>query len=328
MASKFLRSLFRTRYRVKDILRRVDDIKSSLDRQMASVCDNSQEICVLKQKLGQAETFRNGMIRRVTPWNRFINLQVYIAEHCNVNCYGCDVYSPIAEKTLLSLESFTRDFEKLSFLTNGKIDVIRLMGGEPLLHPDILEFLRVARYYFPDPQNKILIFTNGILLLKMNDELYAACKKHNIGIQMTRYPNLDYAAIEARISSFDLQYNYAWNETTVHKSWRGPIYLRPPKTANPALNFITCAAANSACVSLREGKLFTCHRPAFIHHFNKYFGKNIEVTKSDYIDIHSATSLEEILVFIAKPIPFCRYCNLAGGSVLDGWYKSKRNINE
>ncbi len=61
---------------------------------------------------------------------------------------------------------------------------------------------------------------------------------------------------------------------------------------------------------MHHGKVYTCSLPTGIKHFNKYFNKNLEVTKADYIDIYEAKDLKEILEFVAKPIPFCRYCDV------------------
>jgi hypothetical protein len=80
------------------------------------------------------------------------------------------------------------------------------------------------------------------------------------------------------------------------------------------------------CVELRDGKIATCQTIQKIHYFNDYFQKNLEVTDVDTIDIHKAKSMDEILEFIARPAPFCRYCNVKWTHIK--WDTSKKDISE
>ena len=85
-------------------------------------------------------------------------------DHCNLNCKCCNHFSPIATPFFLKLEDFEKDMARIAVLTEGNIGRIWLIGGEPLLHPDIVAFLYSARKFFPDTH--ITLDTNGTLLLK------------------------------------------------------------------------------------------------------------------------------------------------------------------
>ena len=102
-----------------------------------------------------------------------ISFEVALAEHCNLRCAGCDHFSPIAEPEFADIKEFERDFSRLSELFNGQAQEIHLLGGEPLLNPDIVLFLQVARKSFP--QAIIDITTNGLLLKQMSEEFWTAC---------------------------------------------------------------------------------------------------------------------------------------------------------
>jgi hypothetical protein len=74
-------------------------------------------------------------------------------DHCNLNCKGCTAFSPVAEEKFMDVNMFERDCERLAELTGGKIELIDLLGGEPLLHPKINE----------PPQSKLCgIFKAGL----------------------------------------------------------------------------------------------------------------------------------------------------------------------
>jgi len=46
----------------------------------------------------------------------------------------------LAEEEFADIKVFEKDFARLSKLLNAKVDRIGLMGGEPLLHPQINDF--------------------------------------------------------------------------------------------------------------------------------------------------------------------------------------------
>ena len=86
-----------------------------------------------------------------------------IAEHCNLNCQNCDHFSPISKEYYMSYKEFERDIARISEIMQGKISMLKIEGGEPLLNSDIELFLSCARYYVKNAA--INIVTNGLLHL-------------------------------------------------------------------------------------------------------------------------------------------------------------------
>ena len=66
-----------------------------------------------------------------------------VAYHCNLRCSSCSHLAPFQKKKFPSLESFGSDLDKLSSGLHAKD--LRLVGGEPLLHPKINDFLKIAK---------------------------------------------------------------------------------------------------------------------------------------------------------------------------------------
>ena len=91
-------------------------------------------------------------------------LEVNLADHCNLNCQCCDHFSPIASKTFLDFEQYVKDIKRLAYLTDGKIGLMKLQGGEPLLNERLIDYIRVTRESFPE--SHICLFTDGVLLSK------------------------------------------------------------------------------------------------------------------------------------------------------------------
>ena len=264
-------------------------------------------------------------IIKYTP-KTLLRYEVSIVDHCNLNCRGCYHFSPLAKEKYLNATSYEKDCKRLAELCDNEMSNIGILGGEPLLHPDICEFLRITRENFP--VGRIWILTNGILLPKMPQQFWDACQKYRIDIQVTRYPlpNLDYDAIGEKVKALGLKYyshnNVEQGEKTLIKY---PFDLNGDY--DPNNNFYNCFRANG-CVTLRDGKLYTCVMAANFHLLNDHFNLGIHFSDKNGIDIYKAKSWEEIAEFLCKPIPFCRYCALDVKPQQFKWQTSKRIIEE
>lgn len=105
-----------------------------------------------------------------------------IVGHCNLNCKGCSHFSNIQkEKQFVELEVFERDIKRLANLFS-EIKRIKILGGEPLLHPDFDKFIVSARKILP--KARIDIVTNGILVDKINEEVWDVIRKNNAKLIM------------------------------------------------------------------------------------------------------------------------------------------------
>ncbi|MDR2648532.1 MAG: radical SAM protein [Clostridiales bacterium] len=261
--------------------------------------------------------------QRLTPKTELTQLEVHIAHSCNLNCRGCVAFAPLVkEPALADLDIFKRDMRRLSVLFQNKLGVFTLIGGEPLLNPQINEFAECARRCFPDAQ--ITIVTNGILLPKMPDQFWNACKENKVTVSVTRYPiNLDYNAMEKNAEAHGVEFEF-FGIAVDKTSWNFAFDPLGKQTASES--FANCCLAN--CTSLSNGRITTCPIIQNADFFNAYFNTRMEVSSDDYIDIYAVESQQEILDFICKPVPFCRYCDVKNRTYDNPWGLSKREIGE
>lgn len=260
--------------------------------------------------------------RKLKP-KKVLNFEIHLTDHCNLKCVGCNHFAPLADEIFLDTNSFRNDCKRIAELTGGDIKDLLLLGGEPLLHPKVNKIIEISREFFV--RGNISIVTNGLLLTKQLNEFWQTCKKNDIKIVVTKYPiKLDYLEIENKAKKEGVKMEYFGNTDSVLKTmFREPIEINGQNDQDT--NFKKCYKGNN-CITLKEGKLYTCTVPPHIHHFNKYFNQNIQVVENDYIDIYKAKNLTEIFNFLCKPIPFCRYCTLK----IDGikWHPSKKEVSE
>ena len=264
-------------------------------------------------------------IEKITPQSYLKSIAIDISHHCNLNCQNCDHFSPLAEPKFYDLEQIKSDIKCLSELSDKTLGIIKLMGGEPLLNPRINEYMQYSREYFPN--TRIEIVSNGIILNNQPIEFWENCNKYNITIVLTKYPiNTNYVLAEETAKKYNVSLEYYGSTNEIIKqSYHMPLDLEGMQDCKKS--FLNCYHANN-CVMLKDGKIYTCTVAPNIEHFNKYFGKDLPLTDYDGIDIYKANNIQEVLQFLAKPIPFCRFCNVNGRTFGHKWEISKKDISE
>lgn len=261
--------------------------------------------------------------REITPRKK-LRFEVHLTEHCNLNCKYCFHFSPLAREEYLDLEEYKKDLGRLAELFDGKMQLITLLGGEPLLHPHIIEFVRVTREYFPI--GKINILSNGILLQNMSDRFWKTCRETNTQVSYTRYPiHIDEEKIEKKAREFQVSLHIDNIDDGIKKMVHEPIDIKGNQDAYK--NFYDCYRSN-LCITLKHSVLYTCLKPAHIHIFNEYFHENIPIDERNGINIFQAESGQEILEYLTKPIPMCAYCDRKNNTPGHDWAISKKEKRE
>lgn len=253
-----------------------------------------------------------------------LDFEINIVDHCNLNCQCCNHFSPIANEKYLDVNEFEKDMCRIQELTKGDVGRIWLLGGEPLLHPSLIQIMFITRKYFP--QTHITINTNGVLLLKQGDEFWKALRDTGIELTITKYPiNVNYDLINLKLDTEQIKYAYSLASQVLKTTYHLPLDLDGKQDI--VESYIRCWHANY-CITLRDGRLFTCPIAANAHHFNSYFEKDLDVGDRNSISIYEAENIGDIIDFFKKPIPFCCYCNIKGYTFDLPWGISKRDISE
>ena len=116
--------------------------------------------------------------------------EVNIVEHCNLACRACSHLSPVLPRRDVAPAAIFRDLSALAPHYHARW--IRLLGGEPLLHKDILGAIAAARRSaLPD---RIAVVTNGVLLPRMPAAFWEAVD----GVEVCLYPGKELGPDELR----------------------------------------------------------------------------------------------------------------------------------
>ena len=84
----------------------------------------------------------------------------YITHHCNLNCERCNRFNNYNLRGHRDWRPYQEDYARWAANTN--IEWINVLGGEPLMHPDVLGWLRQLRAWWP--RSTMSIMTNGTML--------------------------------------------------------------------------------------------------------------------------------------------------------------------
>jgi hypothetical protein len=213
--------------------------------------------------------------------------------------------APFLKETLPPLESFANDVNRLSRVLRAKD--IRMVGGEPLLHPDIVEFLKTARR--SGIADTVMITTNGLLLNSMKDEFW-----ENVDfIWLSQYPGaspkdkmIEKFKAKAKESNtrFDVDPTFHFRTTITTE--------KHPHDWMTRMIYRTCESAHRFhCHMIHEGRLFKCACPPFMPEYLGRMSKNGYDSKVDAFEIHKATDLFGELkdfLFSDAPLQACQNC--------------------
>jgi organic radical activating enzyme len=237
------------------------------------------------------------------PANKLTRLSVEysLTEHCNISCHACAHASPLLAKNFANLADFTRDFEALAEAFHSR--ELRIVGGEPLLHAELLDFLREGRRI--GIADTIVVYTNGVLLHRMPDDFWRLidklhvsvypgvrrrlgdtdcaelCRAHGVELHIEQFRTFDQTLIGKRIEDARLVkaiYRACNTATECHTVHGGRFYkcpMAPIMASWLALHRIDFDSPASDSVALHDN-------PALRHDLERYLGSTAPLAACSY----------------------------------------------
>lgn len=224
-----------------------------------------------------------------------IHLDVHVTDHCNLNCKGCTHFAPLVEQEVFKdPDQVGKDLRELA--KKFVIKKIHLLGGEPLLHPRVNEFVKNAREAFP--RTSISVITNLLLVEQMPESFWNTLRQYNVKLEYSLYPPLipRLKKIEDFLKNKDVKFDMLQSATSFQKRTNSKGDSSIEKA------FKTCG--RKVCVTLWNSRLYNCPM-CYSVYYNKKFG-NVFPEFEGY-DIYKETG-EEIFAKLGKPIEMCKYC--------------------
>lgn len=277
--------------RINEITNQLDDL--GIDRKDIFIATWDMIRC--KGKLMEEDLDR--WLCSCSDWSALPYIEFSAALHCNMNCRSCTHFSPLSEKRFYDFRMFYNDIQRLRQLV-ARIDIIRIMGGEPLLNPQLDDYITLTRKAYP--YSEIQLVTNGLLLKTMREGLIDAILQNEIRIHISFYPAIADGIEDVICFLEDRKLSYTVDSMIT----RFAKVLSKERIGNP---FSPFKPVGCTCPNLFEGYMAVCPRVMFISDLNKTFNANYP--DDGKIDLYDVTlTFERLKERLKMAIPLCEYC--------------------
>ena len=239
-----------------------------------------------------------------------LSVEYSLTEHCNISCHACAHASPLLPEKFADIDDFSRDFEALAAAFHSQ--ELRLVGGEPLMHPELTAFISQARKI--GIADKIVVYTNGVLLHQMPTAFWDGIDE----LRISTYPGVrrrleDEACarlcrthgVTLRIQDFQ-----TFSETLVGRRIEDRKLVKAIYRA--------CHTA-TVCHTVQGGRFYKCPMAPIMAAWLGLHGVDFQSPPGDGVPLHGNPTLREDLqryLESKEPLAACSYCLGSSGEAV------------
>lgn len=236
------------------------------------------------------------------------NIEINVVKHCNLSCRSCSHFSPIFKRSLLSPVEVLRDLTSLARFYRAQTAVV--LGGEPLLHPEICDVLVSVRA--SGIADEIRVVTNGVRLAGMPDEFWRLVSE----VRISLYPEIeipDLGTLRRRANIHGTRLRM------VHVQQFGVSYSEVG-TSDLGLKeriYKSCKIAHLwRCHTVDGGYFFKCPQGLFVP---MVLGRAADAYTDGIVISDDNSFEEELRSYLASDAPLrsCGYCLGSSGRLFD-----------
>lgn len=249
------------------------------------------------------------MTRLLTPAHRellyrmgTLYVEIQLCDRCNLDCAYCSHLSPVSKPVTIALDTLEAECRRLARIG---VDEVNLMGGEPLLHPQVIEAIELTRSILPDI--KLIVSTNGLLLPRMGKAFWQCCRDNRVVLRITPYP-------KSKGGTWNY-FKYVWlikkNRVKMESTgWRFGFrhQLLSEKAEYDATgNYLRCQLH---CTQVRGATLWPCAYVAYAFNLNNKFGTSFKTSAGDSLPMTDETTATDVRLWLLRTKPFCAHCGI------------------
>lgn len=256
-------------------------------------------------------------------------LDVHVADHCNLRCRGCVHFAPLAKEHYLDFGEYEAELRALAAIPGieGYFRALYLMGGEPLLHPRIVDVMALTRRLLP--RVRIVLATNGILLGRMDEEFWDALVSCGVKLSLSVYPiNVDYDGLVEMAKARGADVGFAMDLTGRDSGKEAflKVAVDPEGRQDPVRSFNSCFFGGDF-MQLFGGSIWNCQVAAHHAVLDAAFGWEMAHEAADRLPLASIATIDDIETFRRSAHPMCRYCANDRMGITE-WGRSRRDEGE
>lgn len=228
-------------------------------------------------------------------------VEIQLCDRCNLDCAYCSHLSPVSKPVTISLDTLEAECHRLARVG---VDEVNLMGGEPLLHPQVCEAIKLTRSILPDI--KLIVSTNGLLLPRMGKDFWQCCRENHVVLRITPYP-------KSKNGTWNY-FKYVWlirkNRVKMESTgWRFGFrhqLLSEKAEYDATSNYLRCQLH---CTQVRNATLWPCAYVAYAFNLNNKFGTSFKTAAGDSLPLEGATATD-VRLWLLRTKPFCAHCGI------------------
>lgn len=258
----------------------------------------------------------------IQPRIRTRCLEIQAAEHCSIRCSGCAQNSPFLAPRFPNMAALHEDLQQLAaFLHTERISIV---GGEPLLNPQIGELLHTLDA--SGISDRIVMTTNGLLLHEAPDTLWEIAD----AVEISLYPDTEDQVLQHLPSIW----HRAWASRTEIHLLPTPKFRRVTLT-EPIQNSDTVREVFRRCYfkefthTLRDGKFYRCAPGSNIPTIVAKTSPGSAQPEDAGLPIRGQKDLPTALaeyIQRATPMAICSFCLGSSGVEFDHVQLNRREI--
>lgn len=232
----------------------------------------------------------------------FINyIELPITTKCSLRCKECANLIQYYDKgKFLDYKKLINDVYKLCQTVKG-IEMLRILGGEPLLHPHLKEI--VLGILKNDKVKNVQIVTNGTMLF--GEDMLAVLKDRRVSVDISNYGKIsrNYDNLIRQLRNNRIRF---YSDRNLEWTPQGDFSYRGKSQKELEKILRIC---KSDCISILDGNIHLCPRSSNGHDLHIF-----KANKCDYVDLRGCRTkrqLKEELFYLLnrKSIVACNYCD-------------------
>jgi cyclic pyranopterin phosphate synthase len=234
---------------------------------------------------------------RVSTWA----LETHLVDHCNLRCAHCCTRSPELAERFVDLGALERDLARARRVLAPS--VFKLTGGEPTLHPQLVEAVQVARASGIAPV--VSVTTNGLCAASLPDRFWQAIDRLTLSLYSSApLPERTQALVRQRCAEHGVQLVVK----AIDRFQVLDLDAPRPAGADDATHatFAACWLRHR-CHMLHDGRFYACTRPPHLEQAGVAPG----LADADGCELE----LRPLLAYLEReePLESCRHCAGGGG---------------
>lgn len=250
--------------------------------------------------------------------------ELHVAEHCNLRCANCCNMSPLVGERMLSVADVEAFVARMATVLVA--DVVKIMGGEPLLHPELPAVLRVLRE--SGIGERVRLFTNGLLLSSMPDAFWDALDE----LTISNYRSAPVKpAVLAMARERAKRHDFVLNVKPVDEFSQVLSPRYEPDANRVAATFDRCWLRHR-CLVVRDRKFYMCTRAAYADDFLARVAHEPPHAPLDRssdgisLDEPDLAGVLETYLNRDQPLGACRYCFGGDGATEKHYQLTKSEV--